>query len=111
MQIQGACLWLPVALFGRGVMDCTMRYDTMSRGWSRKSGKGQVSPVLSQSGSRSKSKRDKKETCQNVSKVGCSTALGRDGSWVDHLASPPPMHLPVELAALATIFNRGRLFA
>lgn len=62
MQMPGACLFVPpVALFGRAWWNLSC--DAMSQGWA---GECQVSP-------RKQIKGRKKETCQNVSKVGCST--------------------------------------
>lgn len=66
MQSQGACLLFPVALFGRA----WWIYDAISQGWAAKR---QVSPSLEPGEGR------KKETCQNVSKVGCSTGWGDFG--------------------------------
>lgn len=69
MQIQGACLLYPVALFGRAWW---IYYDAISQGWAGLC-KYQVSPSLEAGEGR------KKETCQNVSKVGCSTGWGGFG--------------------------------
>lgn len=95
MQSQGACLLFPVALFGWA----WWIYDAISQGWA-----GQVPgfPKPAAGGERKK----KRDLSKRV-KSGLPHGLGRFWIWVEALATSPanpsmPMHLPVELAAVAS---------
>lgn len=81
MQIQGACLLYPVALFGRAWW---IYYDSMSQGWAGLC-KYQVSPSLEAGEGR------KKRDLSKRVKSGLLHGLGRFWVWVEPLATSSPI--------------------